>query len=261
MIDADRRPEAQNPTAQSPEAQDPGAQDPGAQSRGARSAGSGAPEKRRAPRALATRITEAVEHVYVVFRVQLMWLGLTLLGLVVVGISPASTAAAAALVAFRSDEKVRVMPLMWEVYRRELVSSNVRMLPLLLIQLGSLAMVWQAAVGMAGESTVILALGILAAISASWATVALAALAVSPRVRDQELLVSWRLAVLMPGALPLRSLGLMLGLFAWTVVTSLAWPLALLLGAGVAIDMAVALLSSRITLLLEDLGGRRPESD
>lgn len=246
MIDSDRRPEGPRPDAPLPETRLPETREP---------------ETRRAPRALATRLTEAAEHVYVVFRVQLVWLGLTLLGLVIAGIAPATAAAAAALVAFRHDEKVKVAPLMWEVYRRELVSASLRMLPLMVVQLGSLAMVWQAAVGMAGESTVILALGVLAALSASWATVSLAALAISPRVRDQELLVSWRLAVLMPGALPLRSLGLALALFAWVVLTSLAWPLALLLGGGVAIDLAVALLGRRITILLEDLGGRRPEAD
>lgn len=207
---------------------------------------------------LATRVRELLEHVHVVVKVQLVWLGLTLLGLVVAGIAPATCAAAAALTAFRHEEKVRVAPLMWEVYRRELVSSSLRMLPLLLIQLGASAMLWQAALGLEDRSLPILTLGVLAALSLSWATVALAALAVSPRVRDQELLVSWRLAALMPGALPLRSLALMLVLVAWVVTTSLAWPLALLLGGGVAIDLAVALLGRPIALLLEDLSEGRP---
>lgn len=245
MIDSDRRPDAQHH---------------GAQSSGAQGPASGPSESRRPARALATRLTEAVEHVYVLFRVQLMWLALTLLGVVVVGIAPASVAAAAALLAFRRDEKVRVMPLMWEVYRRELVSSNLRMLPLLLIQLGSCAMLWRAAVGLTSGSALVQAFGILAAVSAGWATVSLAVLAISSRVRDQDLLVSWRLAVLMPGAVPLRSLGLVLALAVWIVIASLGWPLALLLGAGVAIDLAVALLGRRVTLLLEDLGGRRPET-
>lgn len=255
MIDSHRRTEGQVPGAPSHDAQPHDAPSADGPPHDALTDGAGS-----APSTLATRLREAAEHVGVVLRVQLMWLGLSLLGLVVLGISPASAAAAAALTTFRRDEKVRVAPLMWEVYRRELVSSNVRMLPLLAIQLGALAMLWQAAVGMSGHSLPILALGVLAAISASWATVSLAALAVSPRVRHQELLVSWRLAVLMPGALPLRSLALVLALVAWTAVASLAWPLALLLGGGVALDMAVALLGTRITLLLEDLGGRREQT-
>lgn len=217
-------------------------------------------EARSAPPVWATRVREAVEHLHVVFTVHLAWLGLTLLGLVVAGIAPASCAAGAALTEFRRHEKVRVLPLMWAVYRREFVRSSVRMLPLLAVQLIAVAMLWQMAGGLETRPALTAVLGILAALSTGWTTVALAALAVAPRVRDQALLVSWRLALLMPGALPLRSLALVLLLFAWTMVASLAWPLAVLLGGGLAIDWAVGLLGKRIELLLEDLGGRRPEA-
>src|SRR5699024_6908392 len=99
-------------------------------------------------------------------------------------------------------------------------------------------------------------LGTFGAITAGWAGVFLAAIAVVPRVRDQELLVTWRLALLLPGAVPLRSLALAVLLAAWTLVCTSVWPLGLLLGAGLAIDMAVGLLSRRIALLLEDLSAR-----
>jgi uncharacterized membrane protein YdfJ with MMPL/SSD domain len=65
--------------------------------------------------------------------------------------------------------------------------------------------------------------------------------------------VTWRLALLLPGTVPLRFLGLILGLGVWVVVCSLLWPLALLLGAGTAIDLATTLLGRRVELLLEDL--------
>lgn len=222
-----------------------------------------APDQRPAPTGLRERrhgtwLVEAVEHVYAVVRIQLAWLALTLLGLIVLGIAPATCAAADALRAERRGELKRVLPLMWRSYRRELVPATVRMLPLLAVQVIALAMLWQAAAGLSSNPAVMAVLGTLAALAAGWAAVSLAAIAVAPRVRDQDLLVTWRLALLMPGAVPFRSFALVALLAAWTVLCSLAWPLALLLGAGLAIDAAVGLLSRRIAVLLEDLGGEAP---
>ena len=205
-----------------------------------------------------TWLVETLEHVYAVVRIQLAWLALTLLGLVVLGIAPATCAAADALRAQRRGELTRALPLMWASYRRELLPATARMLPLLVVQLLALAMLWQAAAGLGSNPAVMAVLGTLAAIAAGWAAVSLAAIAVAPRVRDQHLLVTWRLALLMPGAVPFRSFALVALLAAWAVLCSLAWPLALLLGAGLAIDMAVGLLGRRITLLLEDLSGQAP---
>lgn len=210
------------------------------------------------PRRRTTWLVEGVEHLYAVVRIQLAWLGLTLLGLIVFGIAPATCAAADALRAQRRGELTRAMPLMWESYRRELVPAGVRMLPLMAVQMLALAMLWQAAAGLSSNPAVMAVLGTLGAIAAGWATVSLAAIAVAPRVRRQDVLVTWRIAVLMPGAVPFRGLALVVLVAAWAVVSTTVWPLAVLLGAGLAVDAAVVLLSTRIGLLLEDLGGHDP---
>src|SRR5699024_2789701 len=137
------------------------------------------------------------------------------------------------------------------------VPAGIRMLPLMAVQTVALLMLWQAAAGLSSNPAMMAVLGTFGAITAGWAGVSLAAIAVVPRVRDQELLVTWRLALLLPGAVPLRSLALAVLLAAWTLVCTSVWPLGLLLGAGLAIDMAVGLLSRRIALLLEDLSARR----
>lgn len=210
------------------------------------------------PRRRTTWLVEGVEHLYAVVRIQLAWLGLTLLGLIVFGIAPATCAAADALRAQRRGELTRAMPLMWESYRRELVPAGVRMLPLMAVQMLALAMLWQAAAGLSSNPAVMAVLGTLGAIAAGWATVSLAAIAVAPRVRRQDVLVTWRLALLMPGAVPFRGLALVVLVAAWALVSTTVWPLAVLLGAGLAVDAAVALLATRIGLLLEDLGGHDP---
>ena len=216
------------------------------------------------PRRRTTWLVESIEHMYAVVRIQLVWLGLTLLGLIVVGIAPATCAAAEALRAERRGELTRALPLMWEAYRRELIPAGIRMLPLMAVQTLALLMLWQAAAGLSSNPAVMAVLGTFGALTAGWAGVSLAAIAVAPRVRDQDLLVTWRLALLMPGAVPLRSLAVAVLLAAWTLLCTSVWPLGLLLGAGLAIDIAVGLLSTRISLLLEDLSAQRsgppPES-
>ena len=209
------------------------------------------------PRRHSTWLVEGIWHLHAVVRIQLVWLALTLLGLVVVGIAPATCAAAEALRAERRGELTRALPLMWRTYRRELIPAGIRMLPLLTVQLLALLMLWQAAAGLSSNPAIMAVLGTLGAITAGWASVSLAAIAVAPRVRDQDLLVTWRLALLMPGAVPVRSLALAVLLAAWTLLSTTVWPLGLLLGAGLAIDLAVGLLSTRISLLLDDLSAHR----
>lgn len=203
-----------------------------------------------------TRINEAIERVYLLLRIGVVWLLLSLLGLVVAGVGPASCAAADVLLAFRRHEKLRVLPMMWEGFRRDLVRANLRMIPLLVVQTGAAAMLWIAGNQVIDAPVMTAVLGALAAVSGGWATISLAAIAVAPRVRRQDPFVTWRLAILLPGALPLRGIGLLLGLLVWTVVCSLVWPLAVLFGAAVAIDLAVGLLSTRIAMLLEDIAKR-----
>ncbi len=201
----------------------------------------------------AMRMNEAIERVAVLVLMSLTWLVLTVAGLVLFGVGPATIAAAEVVLALREGERARVLPRMWRSFREELVRANLRMLPLLLVQGGALMLLWIATAGLAGGPGATLALGVVAAIAGAWTTIALAAIAVSPRVRRQDPLVCWRLVLLLPGALPLRAVALVLLVLLWSLACSLLWPLALLLGPAVAVELAVALLSRRITELLAQI--------
>jgi len=201
----------------------------------------------------AMRMNEAIERVAVLVLMSLTWLVLTVAGLVLFGIGPATTAAADVVLALREGERARVLPRMWRTFQEEIVRANLRMLPLLLVQGGALMLLWIATAGLAGGPGATLALGVVAAIAGAWTTIALAAIAVSPRVRRQDPLVCWRLVLLLPGALPLRAVALVLLVLLWSLACSLLWPLALLLGPAVAVELAVALLSRRITELLAQI--------
>lgn len=199
------------------------------------------------------RANEGIERVLLVLRVSILWLLLSLLGLGVAGVAPASAAAADAFIASRHGAKVRVLPVMWEAYRRQFVGVNLRLLPLLVVQLGSTAMIWIIIGGGTPGQVSAMVLSGLAVASLAWSLLSAAAIVAVPRLRRQELLVTWRLALLLPGALPGRSVLLILGLAVWIVLCAWLWPLALLLGAGGAIDLATAVLGRRTELLLEDL--------
>lgn len=203
------------------------------------------------------RLNELVERLYLVIRVNAVWLVLTALGAVVLGVAPASCAAADAYIAGRHGDKVRVWSTMWPSYRAQFVRANARLLPLLLVQAVALLMLWIVAGGGAGGATMTALLGGLAALSLAWATTSAAAISAIPRVRRQDLLVSWRIALLIPGALPLRTIGLCLLLLVWVLVCWAVWPIGLLLGAGAALDIGVSLLGRRGELLLEDLAATR----
>lgn len=199
------------------------------------------------------RANEMIERVLLVLRVNLLWMLLSLLGLVVAGVAPASVAAADALIASRHGAKVRVLPLMWSAYRRQFIGANLRLLPLLVVQLGSAAMIWIVIGGGTPGQVAAFVLSGLAVASLAWSSLSAAAIVAVPRLRRQDLLVTWRLALLLPGALPGRSILLILALSVWLVLCAALWPLALLVGAGAAIDLATSLLGRRTELLLEDL--------
>lgn len=204
-----------------------------------------------------TRLNEGFELVYLVLRINLVWMLLSLLGLVALGVAPASVAAADAFRASRHGAKVKALPVMWESYRRQFVTVTLRLLPLMIVQLGSVSMIWIVIGGGASGSVAPLILAGLAVVSATWSTVSAAVLVAVPRVRRQDLLVAWRLALLVPGTVPARFLALILLLGVWIVVCSFLWPLALLFGAATMIVVATALLGRRVELLLEDLEARR----
>lgn len=202
-------------------------------------------------------MNEMIEHVYLVLRINIVWTLLSLLGLIVAGVAPAGAAAGDAFIASRHGAPVKVLPLMWESYRRQFVSANLRMLPLMVVQLGSASMIWIVLGGGAANSTMAVVLSGIAVVSAAWSTVSVALLMTVPRVRRQDVLVAWRLAILLPGAVPLRFIGLILLLAVWIVVCTVLWPVALLVGMATGIDIATTLLSRRVELLLEDLEASR----
>lgn len=199
------------------------------------------------------RFNEMVERLYLVLRVNIVWGLLSLMGLLVLGIAPASVAAADVFIASRHHAKVRVLPMMWTSFRGQLLAANIRMLPLMAVQVGAGAMLWLVAIGALPGTAPTIVLGSVAAISAAWSTASVAAIMSTPRLRRQDPLVTWRLALLVPGAIPLRMIGLIVGLLLWLLLCAVLWPVALLLGAATAIDLATSLLGRRIELLLEDI--------
>ena len=77
---------------------------------------------------------EVIERLFLMVRIHLLWCVLTLLGLVVLGLAPATAAAADALIASREGGRLRVLPVMWDSYRRQFVRVNARMLPLMAVR-------------------------------------------------------------------------------------------------------------------------------
>ena len=196
-----------------------------------------------------TRLSELIDRLYLVIRVNAVVM-LSLLGLMVAGVGPASCAAAEAFTPPATESGcgcARCGP-----PTRRLGPANLR-----ICRAGGPGRVavdaWLMATGALEDPVPSAILGSLAAVSAGWATSSLATIATSPRVRRQDLLVTWRLALLLPGVLLLRAISLVVLLTVWLLLCSLAWQMALLLGAGVAINIAVAMFAYRIRALLEDL--------
>lgn len=200
---------------------------------------------------------EVIERLFLLVRIHLLWLALTMLGLVVFGLAPATAAAADALLSSRGGHRLRVAPVMWASYRRHLLRANVQMLPLMAVQLGALALLTIALSGEVTSGPAMAALTIVAAVSLGWATASLAAILASARLRRQDLVVTWRLALLMPGAMPLRSIVLLVTSVLWSVVSVLIVPLAVLVGAAAALDLVIGLFARRIEDLLTQIDHAR----
>ncbi|WP_299301717.1 DUF624 domain-containing protein [uncultured Brachybacterium sp.] len=196
---------------------------------------------------------ELIERLFLLLRINAVWWILTLLGAVVLGLAPATAAAVDALLASREQARVRVLPLMWRRFRAGLVRANLQMLPLFAVQAGALAMLVIAFSGAVTSAALMVALVAVAAISLPWATTTVAAILASPRLRRQELTVTWRIALLVPGALPMRAVALIGGLTLWILLCGLIPPVALLVGAAGALDLAIGLLGRSIAALLEKI--------
>lgn len=207
------------------------------------------------------RFNDIVERLYLLLRINLIWVLLSLTGLVVLGAAPASVAAADALIASRAGARVAVLPTMWRSFRTQLVTANLRLLPLMAVQAGAAATLWLVVAGVTPGAVATVALGCLAAICAAWSTVSAAAIVVTPRLRRQDVLVTLRLALLIPGAIPLRAAALVVVLLVWTLLGTILWPVAVLVGAATAIDVAVGMLGSRIERLLQEIDSAAPAAD
>lgn len=214
---------------------------------------SGGPEGPQQVPGWVMSANELIERLFLLLRINAVWWILTLLGAVVLGLAPATAAAADALLTSREQPRLRVLPLMWRSFRAGLVRTNLQMLPLFAVQAGALAMLAIAFSGAVTSATSMVALVAVAAISLPWATTTLAAILTSPRLRRQDLTVTWRIALLVPGALPMRTLALIGGLTLWILLCGLIPPVALLVGAAGALDLAIGLLGRRVAALLEEI--------
>lgn len=214
---------------------------------------SGGPEGPQQVPGWVMSANELIERLFLLLRINTVWWILTLLGAVVLGLAPATAAAADALLTSREQPRLRVLPLMWRRFRAGLVRTNLQMLPLFAVQAGALAMLVIAFSGAVTSATSMVALVAVAAISLPWATTTLAAILTSPRLRRQDLTVTWRIALLVPGALPMRTLALIGGLTLWILLCGLIPPVALLVGAAGALDLAIGLLGRRVAALLEEI--------
>lgn len=182
-----------------------------------------------------------IERLYLLLRINVLWMALTLLGLVVLGLAPATVAAVDALLESKKGAAVRVLPMMWRTYRAQLIAANTRLLPLHIVQVGALTTLVLAFSGAIASAALMVVAVIGAGISLAWTTAALAALLASPRLRRQDLLVCYRIALLIPGALPLRAIGLVLLAALWSLLSVVIAPLGVLVGAAAALDLAVGM--------------------
>lgn len=203
----------------------------------------------------ALRANEVIDRLLLAVKLNLLWLLLSLTGLIILGVAPASVAVAEMLIADRHGTRVRVLPQMWATFRAQFLRANLRLLPLLAVQAGSVSMLWIVLAGGAHSTATAVGLSGLAAVSLGWSLLSSAAIVAVPRLLRQDLLITWRLALLLPGALPVRSVLLLLALTGWTALCAMLRPLAPLFGAVVAIDLATALLGRRAERLLEEIDG------
>lgn len=198
----------------------------------------------------ALTANDVLDSLLLLVGVTVMWWALTLLGLIVLGISPATCAAGEVMRLRRTGGAAPVVRTMWEVYRRELLSATARMLPFGIVQLSGITTIFLALRGGVPEPWMVAPLMILAACATGWATVSAALLATVPRLRRQDLLVSWRVSLLAPGAVPLSAAFTVLAVAVVAIGAYLIPVLGLLVGAGAAVQAASTLVGRRTEALL-----------
>lgn len=198
----------------------------------------------------AMTANNAIDALLLILRVTVVWWALTLLGLVIVGIFPATCAAGDVMRDRRAGGAAPVVRTMWATYRRELVGANLRLLPLGLVQLSGVSTIFLALRGGVPQPWMVAPVMILAACAVGWATASAAVLATVPRLRRQDLLVSLRVSLLAPGAVPLAAALTVLSVAAIVLASYLVPPLGALLGAGAAVQAASTLVGRRAEELL-----------
>ena len=201
--------------------------------------------------AWSLQANDLINTVLRVVKVSLLWWALTLLGGVVLGIAPATCAAADVFRAEREDRPTPVVATMWRVYRREFLTADARLLPLIVAQVLAVTTVALALSGRVSPASLMVLLVVAGAVSAGWITASAAVLASSPRLRRQNLLVTWRVALLAPGAIPAGCFLLIVVLVPWFVLCTVIPPRGILAGPGAAIQAASTLVGRRVDTLLD----------
>lgn len=198
----------------------------------------------------ALTANDFIDRAVLVVLLSVMWIVFTLLGLVVLGAAPATCSAADILRTRREDRTVHVFADMWRGYRQNFVRANTRMLPLMFVQVCAALTIWMMMQQGGMGPMLVVSLGV-AVVALAWSTASLSMVVANARVRRQDLLVSYRLALLLPGAVPLRTLGVLALVAIWSVIAVTIPLVGFLLGAGIALEICGAMLANAVDDLLE----------
>lgn len=198
------------------------------------------------------RANGVIDRAVSVIALSVMWILLSALGLIAFGVAPATCAVADVLRARREGRGSHLFSELWSGYRRAFVRANARMLPLMAVQV---AAIWSMRTAMAsgGMDVLHVAMAGVGVAALAWSTASLAMIVACERIRRQDLAVSYRLALLMPGALPFRAVITLALVAIWALVCATVPVLVIILGAGLALDVTGMMLSRSADELLERL--------
>lgn len=212
------------------------------------------------PPSWVMRSNEFIDTTVFTIGLSLVWLALSALGLFVLGLAPATCAAADVMAARRRDDEPRLFHDMWNGYRHGFVRANTRLLPFIAVQAAAALSVVTAVRSVQDAGAVSAVMATIALLAAAWATVSAMVVVAGERVRRQDWPVSMRLAVLMPGALPAPSIAALLAVGLWSALSMILPPVGALLGPAIAARIAVAVLGERISDLLAAVDAERRDS-
>lgn len=205
------------------------------------------------PPAWLTRTTEIFDAFLALIILTLLWMLLTALGLVVLGIAPATVAVADTLEGRRRDEGPHLLKDTWRTYRREFLRSSARLLPFLVVQVAAGFSADAALRSLSDVGAMGAAMATLAVLAGAWASMSAMTIVASRRVRGQDWAVTMRLALLLPGATAVRSVLALLAVAGWSVLSITLPAVGALLGPSVASRLAIRLLTDPVETLLSRL--------